>query len=191
MQENSLEILKSLSDKIDQGEQKKIFPKRRSDYLFPDQQRFPMYPLQRWIDTYTHFSKSENLEKVEDPFDLIRAIIDYRDIYYAAEMDMLKSEAKIDDIGIFFYIKGSKIKSAILKKISELKRKISIRAKLLNDQANMTNLMTIEAEPVTKENDWEMRNIEGHIKKIQSIADNIDTSKTFKLREWDLERYGL
>ena len=111
----------------------------------------------------------------------MKAIIKYRDIHYSTEIDMLKSEGKIEDIGIFFYVKGSKIKSAILKKIGELKKKIELRAKFMNDQANMSNMMTIEAQPVPKEADWQMQNIEGHIKKIQSIADNIDTSKTFKI----------
>lgn len=191
MQETSLNILKSLSGQLSQGKHKQAFPKRKSDYLFPDQQRFPMYPLNRWIDTYAHFSKSEHLEKIDDPIALMKAIINYRDDNYGAEMDLLKSEGKIEEMGIFFQVKGSKIKNACLKKIGELKSKMTARAKLLNDAA-MTDLMTIEANPTpTTEKDWELRNIEGHIKKLQSIADNIDTAKTFKLSDWDLERYGL
>jgi len=184
----SLEILKSIG--------KSNFPRRREDFLFPDQMRFPMYPFQRWVDTAKHFAKSENLSKCDNPFSVMKSIIDYRERNYQSEFTMFKSQTatvEAKEIGIYFNIKGSKIKEAIKSKIAELQQQKQNRIKLLTESMALNNLVTvgIDENSYDAKSDFEIKNIESQIKRLQSIHDHIDVSKTFKLCDWDLERYGL
>ena len=184
MKRNSVNLLKGLNQRLQQGNVK--YPRRQSDFALPGEKRFPLYPFSRFLDTVALLSKSENLEKLDDPFEVMARIIDYRDNNYANVMQKSASA----EVGIYFHVSGKKIKDSIAGKIGKLKKEIAIKKKeyaVVNDQLNGF----VEEPEKPFEESWRYRDINGHIEKLESIARNIDVKKTYKLTEWDLSRYGL
>ena len=188
---NSIELLKSLNSKVETKTKKGVskFPRRASDFVLKAEKRFPLYPLENFIATVEHFSKAENLEKFEDPIDLVKSIYDYRDIYYSDIME--KSEVK--EIGLFFYISGKKIREAVEKKVNKLK------AQLKEYQGNVPQpgpqqidmSMPYLDQPAQPAQDWKAEGMKQEIGKFEAIARNLEEKKNYKLCEYDLQRYGL
>jgi len=189
MKANSIDLLKNLNQKLEpplkKGQSK--FPRRKSDFVIPG--KYPLYPFENFVSTVKFFSKAENMEKFDSPIDIIKSIIDFRDSNYADLMQ--KSEA--EKIGLFFNVSAKKIKEGIESKIVKLTAKLKERAgqlPVVTPQPVDTSMPYLN-EPVPERKDWESENLKQDIERLSAISRNLDDKKTYKLCEYDLERYGL
>ena len=153
------------------------------------EKKYPLYPLDNFIGTVEFFAKTENLEKFDDPISLVKSIYDYRDMYYSDLME--KSQAK--EIGLYFNISGKKIKEAIGVKINRIQLDFAEhKAKSPTPPAQVIdNSMPYLDEPVQANVDWKAKDMQRDIERLYAIARNLEENKTYKLCEYDLERYGL
>ena len=189
---NGFEILKSLNQKFAKGVSK--YPRRSSDFAVPQEKKYPLYPITRWIETVQTLSKSEVLEKLDNPVEIINRIIAYRDNNYKTP-DMAKST--IAEYGVHFTISGSKIKSAVEIKVKMLKMELELAkqssATSIEDGIIETDYLIGTSPTITSENkfDYQTNELKRKIEDMEAIARNIDTKKTFKISDWDLSKYGL
>ena len=188
---NSIELLKSLNDKVETKTKKGVskFPRRSGDFVLKAEKKYPLYPFQNFITTVEYFLKAENLDKFDEPIEIVKSIIDYRDMYYSDTMQ--KSEAK--EIGLFFYISGKKIQDAIEKKISKLKAELKERQGNVPEPSDGSVVDTSMPflEPAMPQQNWKAEGLKREIERYATISRNLETKKTYKLCEYDLERYGL
>ena len=191
---NSIDLLKSLNAKVATKTKKGVskFPRRAGDFVLKSEKKYPLYPFENFIGTVEFFAKAENLEKFDDPITLVKSIYDYRDIYYSDLME--KSEVK--EIGLFFNISGKKIQEAVEKKVGKLKAELKEHEKIAPAQSQSegfidTSMPYLDELAQPKQEDWKTRSLKKDIEKYAAIARNLEENKTYKLCEYDLERYGL
>jgi hypothetical protein len=108
--------------------------------------------------------------------------------------------------GVYFEKTGKEIQTAIAGKIKKLEEEINELQGVSKQAAKVQKLgdatLILPEDPANYDgpcaptsnydpNQWRIESKQNEIKRLSSIARNIDTKKKFSLAQWDLDQYGF
>ena len=94
---------------------------------------------------------------------------------------------------LHFFIKGSKIKEGLVRKIAECQAKITVLKEAIPSKSlkESAEYVTTEESAAENPNKWRIESLERRIKDYETIQKYLEDKRTYELDKWELTEYGL